>query len=135
MHQKILDYLHGQAVPRTAREIQNATLLTKNQVLIILKEFVDLDEIGILNVDGIPHYFPKPYQQDNTTMKLQAIQAFKAKDGTLFESEEQAIAHNIGIEHGPKIDEFMEFRNLDNKARGMQKSIITKWEIYKASQL
>ena len=127
--QIILTYLQNQASPRTFKEIQNSLLLSKKEIKQIGELFND-DKIGRLVIDGIPHYF---FKQPENTMKIQPIQAYPANDGTLFTTEAEAIAHNIGLEQGPKIDEFMDYRNLDNKARGMQKSIITKWEVYKAT--
>jgi hypothetical protein len=128
--QKILTYLENQAAPRTFREIKNYLLLSKTDAIKQIAELFNDDKIGRSVIDGIPHYF---FKQPENTMKIQPIQAYPANDGTLFTTEAEAIAHNIGLEQGPKIDEFMDYRNLDNKARGMQKSIITKWEVYKAT--
>lgn len=134
--QKIIDYLQTQAVPRTLKEIQNHVLMDKQVLVQVLTTLIKNKTLKRVTLAEIPHYYlPTTYQPTENIMKIQPIQAFKANDGTLFETENETIAHNIGLEHGPKIDEFLDYRKLDNKARGMQKSIITKWEVYKANQI
>lgn len=131
----ILAYLERQGRPRTFGEIFRAIGTHRENTRLALADMVNKQLISRHVSDGVSSYTIMAKKMETNTMtdkKIQPVQAFQANDGTLFSSEKEALAHNIGLEIIPTIRKHLDSKKMDKKAHGNQMAVILKWEVWKA---
>ena len=65
---------------------------------------------------------------------MEKVHAFKAKDGTLFDTEEMACEHEVSLQWQARISEFSRTKECpypSGAQNGMMRKIIVGWELFK----
>lgn len=66
---------------------------------------------------------------------MEQVTAFKASDGSLFETASECERHQSSLDWGERIEEFMDSEyfvyNAGSTAVGMCKKVISGWESFK----